>query len=145
MEVVSSKPANWFWAIVLAGMAWNIFGVVQFLGQFGATEATLMGNGMTAEQATAYAAQPLWMTIAFATGVFGGVLGTLLLLLRKRLAISVLAISLLGYAVLYVGDITTGIFEIFGEPQIAILTTVLAIAAGLFFLSRDAARRNWIS
>lgn len=143
-SAVTNKPTLWFWAIALGGLAWNIFGVVQFLGQFGATETALMGKGMTSAQAALYAAQPLWMTIAFAVGVFGGVLGTIVLLMRKKLSVAVFGASLAGYVILYIGDITTGIFEAFGPPQIAILTTVVIIAAALLWVARAAAQRGWI-
>lgn len=141
---LENKPATWFWAAAILGIAWNVFGVVQFLAQFGATESALMGDGMTAEQAALYAAQPMWMTIAFAIGVFGGVLGSVLLLLRRRAAMAVFAASLGGYIVLYIGDITTGIFKAFGASQVMILTTVVIIAAALLALSRIGIRRNWL-
>jgi hypothetical protein len=147
MEVtqsISTKPALWFWAVALLGLAWNIFGIVQFLGQFGATEAALMGKGMTPEQAAVYAAQPMWMTMAFAVGVFGGVLGSVLLLMRKRLAIGVFVASLVGYIILYIGDIITGIFKVFGMPQVMILSTVVVIAAALLGMSSNAVKRGWM-
>jgi hypothetical protein len=147
MEVtqsISTKPALWFWAVALLGLAWNIFGIVQFLGQFGATEAALMGTGMTPEQAAVYAAQPMWMTMAFAVGVFGGVLGSVLLLMRKRLAIGVFVASLVGYIILYIGDIITGIFKVFGMPQVMILSTVVVIAAALLGMSSNAVKRGWM-
>jgi hypothetical protein len=143
-QSISTKPALWFWAVALLGLAWNIFGIVQFLGQFGATEAALMGKGMTPEQAALYAAQPMWMTIAFAVGVFGGVFGSILLLMRKRLAVGVFVASLVGYIILYIGDITTGIFKVFGMPQVMILSTVVVIAAALLVTSRNAVKRGWM-
>lgn len=126
------------------GVAWNIFGVVQFSGQALSTPTMLMSKGMTPEQAALYAALPAWMTIVFAVGVFGGLAGSILLLIGRRAATITLAASLVGYAALYVGDITEGVFAAFGTSQVVILSTVVAIAVGLLALSIYAQRKNWL-
>ena len=65
----------WFWIVSILGLAWNIFGVVQFLGSLSATSDGLVASGLTAEQAAVMLGYPTWMTIAFAVGVFGGLAG----------------------------------------------------------------------
>ena len=57
-------------------------------------------------------------------------------------AVPVLALSLLGYLALYVGDITEGVFAALGSPQVVILTTVVAVAIALLVWSRRLARRG---
>jgi hypothetical protein len=131
-----AKTPSWFWAAAVAGLAWNAYGAQQFFGSLLATPESMMAMGMTIEQASLYSSLPVWMTAAFATGVFGGLAGCTLLLLRKRLATPVFLISLLGYLVLYAGDITEGVFAALGAAQVAILTTVVLIAAGLLWVSR---------
>ena len=126
------------------GVAWNVFGIVQWSGQVFATPTMLMAKGMTQAQATLYAALPAWMTTVFAIGVFGGTVGALLLLAGRRAATTALAVSLVGYVALYIGDITEGVFAAFGVPQVIILSTVVAIAVGLFTLALHADRRGWL-
>jgi hypothetical protein len=126
----------WFWVIAALGLAWNIFGAVQFLGGLGADVTTMMNKGMTEAQAKLYFGLPVWMNIAFAMGVFGGILGCLLLMMRKKLAVLVFWVSLAAYLVLYAGDIFLGVFEVFGTQQVIILTTVVLIAAGLLWLAK---------
>ena len=82
------------------------------------------------------------MTSAFAIGVFGGALGSVLLLLRNKAAAPVFAISLAGYVVLYIGDITQGVFAVFGARQVIILTTVVLIASALLWLALHIRRRS---
>jgi hypothetical protein len=94
---------------------------------------SLMNNGLTKEQAELYVSLPQWMTGAFAVGVFGGVIGSILLLMRMPVAKTVFGISLAAYIILYIGDITQGVFAAFGLSQVLILTTVVAIAAGLLW------------
>ncbi len=84
------KPA-WLWIVAALGLGWNIFGGFQFLASLGQSEGGLMMAGMTAQQAAAYSALPLWMTAAFAIGVFGGIAGSLALLLRRPISIPIFA------------------------------------------------------
>ncbi len=135
----------WFWIVTALGLAWNIFGVVQFLGSLSATSESLIATGLTAEQAAVMLGYPSWMTIAFAVGVFGGLIGCVLLMAKKRLAILVFVASLIGYLLLYIGDITEGVFAAIGSSQVIILSIVVAIAAGLLWLARHFDRRGALS
>lgn len=124
---------KWFWIVTTLGLAWNVFGVIQFLATAQGTVGSLMSDGLTKEQAELYVGLPLWMTGAFAVGVFGGVIGCILLLLRMPAAKTVFGVSLAAYIILYIGDITQGVFTAFGLSQVVILSTVIAIALGLLW------------
>ena len=134
------------WAKIATGLglAWSLFGAVQFSLSLGATVESLQASGLTAEQAAVMTGYPGWMTVAFAIGTFGGVIGCILLLLRRAMALPVLALSLLAYLALYYGDIVHGVFAAMGTPQVVILSLVVAIAAALLWLSVIARRRGWL-
>lgn len=123
---------RWTRPVALAGLAWNLYGVFQFVNTALATRDGLVRGGMTAAQADLYQHLPGWMTVAFAVGVLGGTLGCLLLLVGRREAARVFAASLAGYVALFAGDLIYGVFAAFGWPQVAILTLVVVIAAGLW-------------
>lgn len=125
----------------LAGIAWNLFGLVQFGLSVTATEASLVASGLTPEQAAVMTGYPAWMTVAFAAGVLGGLAGSVLLALRHRLAMPVLAVSLAAYVALWIGDAVHGVFAAMGTPQIVIVSVVVAIAAALYAASRHPAAR----
>lgn len=133
---------KWFWICAGLGLAWNMFGVVQFVGTALASQEGLMMSGMTEAQAQLYFGLPVWMNIAFAIGVFGGLLGSALLLLRRKQSVPVFAVSLAAYIVLYIGDITEGVFAIMGSSQVMILTGVVLIATGLLLIARDLGKRR---
>lgn len=118
-------------AVAWSGIGWNLFGVVQFARSLTQTREDLLAMGVTLEQAIVATSVPAWMNLAFAIGVSGGLLGSVLLLAQRRRAVPIFAASLVGYLVLFVGDVTEGVFAAFGPPQVAILTTVVAIAVGL--------------
>ena len=142
---LSSKPAKWFWVAAALGLAWNLFGLVQFIGSLGATQQSLTASGMTAEQASVMLGYPAWMTVAFAVGVLGGVLGAVLLALRKATSVLVFALSLAGYIALWIGDAIHGVFAALGTPQVVILSLVVLIAAGLLWVSRKALALGWLA
>ena len=129
----------------LLGLAWNIFGTYQFVDSVNATAESLMKMGMTEVQAMTMTQYPIWMTIAFAIGVFGGLIGSILLLMKKAISEKIFLASLLGYIVLYIGDITEGVFAAIGKSQVIILTTVVAIAFGLWFFARSYRKKGLLN
>ncbi|MDP3196786.1 hypothetical protein [Tabrizicola sp.] len=138
LEKSAGRPALWFWAAAGLGLAWNLFGAVQFIGSLSATPESLQAQGLTADQAAVMLGYPAWMTVVFAIGVFGGALGCGLLLVRKASAVPVFAASLAGYIALYLGDIVHGVFAALGTPQVVVLSIVVLIAAALLWLARHA-------
>lgn len=58
------------------------------------THESLMMKGMSAPAADLYYGLPLWMKVAFALGSIGGLVGSVLLGLRRSAAVTVSAASL---------------------------------------------------
>lgn len=137
----ATRAPLWLTATSIAGIGWNLFGVVQFAGAATATADSLVASGMTPAQAAVLTGYPAWMTVAFGLGVTGGLAGSVLLLLRNRLSYAVLAVSLVAYVALWIGDAVHGVFAALGTPQVVILTLVVAIAAALFAAARHPAAR----
>ncbi len=139
------RPPLWFWIVAGLGLAWNVFGIMQYMTSVSSDAAALEAIGLTPEQAVLMSSLPWWMTSAFAIGVFGGVAGSVGLLLRAGWAQAVLIASLAAYVVLYVGDIVKGVFAIMGAPQVIVLTLVVAIAAALLWLDHWARKKGLIA
>ncbi len=140
-QTPTARAPLWMIAAAVGGIAWNIFGVVQFAGSVTATETDLIASGLTTDQAAVMTGYPTWMTLAFAIGVFCGLAGSVLLLLRRSTAKPVLLASLVAYVALWIGDAVHGVFAALGTQQVIILTTVVAIAAALLAVSRHPAAK----
>lgn len=136
-DPVQRQLPLWIASAAGFGILWNAYGLFQFADSLRSTEADLIAGGMTQAQATVYLGLPAWVTLAFAVGVLCGLIGSLLILVRKRLALPVLAASLAGYTVLFAGDAGYGVFTSMPE-QMAILIVVVLIAAVLFAFARHA-------
>lgn len=131
-----SRRPLWLTVTATAGIAWNLYGAVQFAGAVTATGESLVASGLSPDQAAVMTGYPAWMTAAFFIGVAGGLVGSVALLLGQSWARQMLLASLVAYVALWVGDAVHGVFAALGTTQVVILTLVVLIAAGLFAASR---------
>ncbi|MEQ7155653.1 hypothetical protein [Brevundimonas aurifodinae] len=98
MSASSGAKVPWhLWVVGSVGLLWNAFGCIDYTMTALQGEVWLRQMGMTDAQITSYEAMPAWMTAVWAIGVWGAMLGTVLLLLRKKLAVPVFVISLIAY------------------------------------------------
>lgn len=141
IDSAASRVPNWLWAASALGVLWNAYGLYQFVGTFTPAGQAAMTAGMTAAQAEVYLGLPAWISVVFAAGVSGGLIGSIALAARRRLAVPVLAASLVGYVLLFAGDAYHGVFAAM-PSQLAILVVVVLTAAGLFGTARIAVRRG---
>ena len=101
------------WVVGVLSLAWNAFGANDYLqtqmGNLAYFESMMDGIEATPQQALAYfQSYPAWVHAAWAVGVWGAVLGSLLLLLRTRFAVHAFALSLLGLATTTVYQLVAG-------------------------------------
>jgi hypothetical protein len=82
------------WVVGIVGGLWNAMGVVSFMLTQMKVEAVM--RQFPPQQRAYFESFPLWAIACWAITVFGGVIGCLLLLLKKRLALPVLLASLIG-------------------------------------------------
>jgi hypothetical protein len=140
----TSRAPPWLKGVAALGIAWNLFGLVQFAGSFTQTVESLMATGMTQAQAEVYLGLPAWVSVAFAVGVLGGFVGSIALWFRRKWAKPVFATSLLGYILLFAGDTFYGVFAAI-PAQLAILAVVVLVAAALLWVSVLAGRRGHLN
>ena len=86
------KPNKSFWMISILALIWNIFGVLAYLIQAFMTDEMIAQLPEEQQKEFLYD-HPAWYTAIFALAVFGGFLGCLFLLLRKKVAFQFLVVS----------------------------------------------------
>ncbi|MBT8305598.1 MAG: hypothetical protein KJN85_01545, partial [Maribacter sp.] len=106
-----------------------------------------MKAAMPADQLELMENTPAWATAAFAIAVWGGVLGCIGLLLRKKWARPVLVVSLLGILVqMSYFFFMTNAAEVYGAAQGVIMPVLfILIAVGLVLFAKTAQKKGWIS
>jgi len=87
----TSKPGMAFWIIGVVALIWNGMGVNAYLQYAFKTEASIAG--LNVEQIALMEGMPMWYTALFALAVFAGLIGSVMLLMRKRMAVSFFIVS----------------------------------------------------
>ena len=93
----TNKPTIGFWMIAVIAFIWNLMGAYMYIIQKYKTEA--FESQYTSMQLDMIYSMPAWATAAFAIAVFGGVLGSVTLLMRRKIAASIYFLSLIGIIV----------------------------------------------
>ncbi len=87
----------WYlWAVIGLAILWNGFGTVLWGGTSFMPDTFL--DGVPAVQRDYVSGLPSWSTLTWGLGVLSGVAGSVLLLMRNRLAVPAFALSLFGAA-----------------------------------------------
>ena len=86
------------WIVGAIALLWNAFGCYDYVMTQTNNAAYLDSLGFTEAQRAYFDSLPTWMEGAWAVGVWGALLGSVLLLLRSRWAVTAFALSLLGLA-----------------------------------------------
>ncbi|MDX1315550.1 MAG: hypothetical protein R3356_08615, partial [Eudoraea sp.] len=91
--------------------------------------------------------RPAWVTAAYAIAVWGGLLGCIALLIRKRWARPLLLVSLLGVVAQTSYNLfATNAVEIYGQGMGLLLPLfVVVIAILLVLIAKIADRKQWLS
>ena len=135
-----SRP-KWYMPVAIVALLWNLMGCAAYLMDVTLTPEAVAA--MSPDQQALYAARPAWAVAVYAIAVWGGALGCVGLIMKKRWAKGALLASLLG---LIAQDIA-----LFGMSPVAIETSVYAlqgmvlmIAVLLLLLANKAARQGWL-
>jgi hypothetical protein len=111
------------WLIGVIALLFNAIGVFDFVMTMAQGDDYLAIAGLTPDQIAHYVEMPAWMTVIWALGVFGA---SILLLLRRKLALPVFILSLGAFLIslLYTYVLTNG-GAIMGR-EMAIMSAVIA-------------------
>jgi len=98
--MVETVKTPWhLWLVGVLSLLWNGFGAFDFIQTTTRGEAYMREMGFGPEMIAYYNAMPSWMYGPWILGVWGAVIGSILLLVRSRWAVTAFAASLLGAAV----------------------------------------------
>jgi hypothetical protein len=85
-QVTRNTRTPWhLWVIGGSALLWGAMGAMDYVMTQTKNEAYM--SGFTPEQLAFFYSLPAWVVSAWAIGVWGGVLGAVLLLVRRRLAV----------------------------------------------------------
>lgn len=116
MNTMTVKTPWHLWVVGVVAVLWNGFGCTDYTLTQLQGEAWLTSMGLTEAQLAYFSAMPAWTHAAWAVGVWGGLLGAILLLLRRKLAVPVFVLSFLGWlaGAVYAFGLSNGL-EVMGD------------------------------
>jgi hypothetical protein len=124
MALGTSPKAPWhLWAVGVVSLLWNGFGAFDYL--MSVTRNPAYMASFPPEMIDILDAFPLWANAAWAIGIWASLLGSLLLLLRSRLAAPAFLLSLAGAAVSFLFQLTLDMPESMGVMMTRVLPLVI--------------------
>jgi hypothetical protein len=132
----TSTPA-WFWVISVIALLWYLMDISAFFMRVLMTDDAIMA--MPENQQHLYRNMPLWVNVVFAGEVFGGAIGCVGLLLRKKWALTLFVVSILGvlsqtFHVYFLSDA----IKTMGAPAVVMPLLAILIGMGMIGFTKSA-------
>jgi hypothetical protein len=139
----TASPPVWFWVISIVALLWYLMDTSAFFMRVLMTEEAI--KAMPENQQHLYRDMPLWVNIAFACEVFGGTLGCIAILLKKKWALPLFTISILG-TLAQTSNIwfLTDAISAMGAPAIVMPLVAIIIAAAMILFAKVAITKDWL-
>lgn len=136
----AQAPGKRFWLGAVGVLLFMAVGVAGYL----ATVMTPIGS-MPAEQQTLMAAMPDWQTGVYAVAVWSGLVGAVLLLMRRRWAVPVLLVSLLGAIGTFLPfAVVPAVRELATWGDAIAAAIVIGLCLASFWFARHSQQKGWL-
>ncbi len=128
MEKSKNNPPVWFWVFALPMLILGVMGILQV-------------NSVWGEEMT----EPLWAQIGYTLGIFGIFLGSLFLVLQKRVATQLYAVSAAGFLIhrFWLFALSGTVDTLATYAPITLFISVMLDLLGIW-VARKGSRAGWI-
>jgi hypothetical protein len=132
--------AGWYTLAALASLLFMALGCAAFLAGILTDPATLPLDLRVAREA-----QPTWLAVANGIAVGAGLVGSMLLVLRRRLAEPLMLASLVAVGIWLAGLLLVPqVRDTQGTSDIAVAIVVTLITWTIFWFARHSRQRGWL-
>lgn len=138
-ELQASSPVKtpWhLWVIGIVGTLWSAMGAMDYVMTKLRVESYMAA--FTPEQLDFFYGFPIWVSAAWAIAVWGGVIGCILLLLKKSVAVEVLLASFIAMAITAIHNygLSNGL-EVIGDTFSLVFTAIIfVVGLGLYLYAK---------
>jgi len=139
MRMTTSTPWH-LWVVGLIALLWNSYGGYDYV-MTQTNNAAYLAQ-FTVEQRAYFTSFPLWMEAVWAIGVWGGVLGAVLLLMRSKWAFHAFLASLIAFAVSVVYGQMSGGSAAMGTTGMIFSAVIFVLGLIFVMYSRMMARKG---
>jgi hypothetical protein len=140
-QAVSARTPAHLWIVGILSLLWNCFGAYDYL-MTRTKGAAYIESMMHTDQADAIMAYingfPVWVSAGWGLGVWCGLLGSILLLMRSRHAVLVFGVSMIGAIVGLGWQLVnpSGIAEMSETVNQVMPYVIIVLAVALFLYAR---------
>jgi hypothetical protein len=140
-ERFSPRPvAGWFLIAAVASLLFMGLGCISYLMHVFANPVT-----MPLDQRAAYEAEPSWVTGAYAVAVWVGLIGAVLLVMRRKAAEWLLLLSLIAVLVWLAGLVlVTPLRENMSANDLIVAMAVTGLTWTIYWFARHSRQRGWL-
>jgi hypothetical protein len=130
------------WIVGVLSLLWNAMGAFDYV--MTETRNASYMKDFTPEQLAYFYGFPKWVIATWALSVWGGVAGSIALLLRRRWAVPVFAVSMATMAITFVHNyvLTDGLSVMGGPGGLVFAAVIVAVGVGLLVYARALAGKE---
>lgn len=135
-EYTQEATPRHLWVVGVLGLLWSAVGAMDYVMTQTRNEAYM--SAFSPEQLEFFYGLPTWTIAAWAIAVWGGVLGSILLLMRRRHAVGVFIVSLLAmFATTFQNFVLSNGLEVIGGPfELTFSAIIVVVSIALVFYAR---------
>lgn len=140
----SNKLTKWFKAIAIIALLWNIMGVMSYLMHAYMSEETLAT--LPKNQQDFMNNLPAWRMASFAIATFGALIASILLLMKKKMALTLFTLSFIAIIAGNIYDIFMANYYKDAEITGLILPlTIFLISLFLIWFTKKLTQQNFLN
>ena len=141
-QFIEPTPRH-LWVVGIVALIWNSGGAFDYFMTQTGNEAYM--SAFSPEQLEFFYGIPAWAVATWATAVWGSVLGSLLLLMRKRLAVPVFLVSFIAMTLTaFQNYVLSNGLEVIGSGFELGFTAAIFVIALLLFLYAHAMQKRGV-
>lgn len=138
------KPSKWFWIIGAFYLLWNLIGCGMYLAEHMMGQAAYV-ESFGADMWALKDITPAWATAGYAVGVWGGLIGIILLLMRKKACLPFLYASFAGAIIGFLPSVLDGRFRaVMGAGNYGMMVFIWAECLFIIWFARRALAKGYL-
>jgi hypothetical protein len=145
MSSSATAVPRWYWVAAGLALVWMLIGVLSLVMDIMTDAAALAA--MPEGQRQLYESRPQWVFGVYAVATISGLLGATGLVMRRRWAVTLLAVSLASVVVQF--GYTFLVMDAIGKigAAMALPLPIVIVVAGVLslWLAKTAAQRGWLA
>jgi len=137
----AARPlAPWYWAGAIASLLFALLGCLVYAMHVYTDPSTL-----PLDQRVMFEAEPAWVTTVLGGASIIGAFGAVMLLLRRRAAVPLFLVSVIGAGLWFLGLMTAPrLRDLLTTTEIAMLIVTVALAWTIYWFARHSRQRGWL-